>query len=175
MSSSRAIYVSFMLLALAASLGLASAFAADEPAYTAATTQDANVPVDELTWLVKPLTKEQLVVEADAWRDLLQQKVAQISAAEIAVKQKNKEITAAQDKADAAAEATVAAKTPDAAPAAAPNAPDAAAPAAAPAARGRAWRPFRARRRSRSPGSARPAYAGLPHRLQWQRRANDRK
>ena len=34
------------------------------------TTGDPTIPVDQLEFLLKPLTKEELVVEADGWRDL---------------------------------------------------------------------------------------------------------
>jgi hypothetical protein len=34
--------------------------------YVAVTTGDINIPLDQLQWLVKPLTKEELTIEADA-------------------------------------------------------------------------------------------------------------
>ena len=52
----------------------------------AVTTSDPQIPVENLDLLVKPLTKEELAVEADAWRDLLKRKVQEISERQIAVK-----------------------------------------------------------------------------------------
>ena len=56
------------------------------------TISDPSIPVDELELLVKPLTAEELFVEADAWLGLLKAKVAEISQAEIEVKRKDKAI-----------------------------------------------------------------------------------
>jgi len=56
------------------------------------TTEDPAVPVEELVLLLKPLTKPQLLIEADAWQGLLQTKVEEIVVAEIAVKRQNKAI-----------------------------------------------------------------------------------
>jgi small conductance mechanosensitive channel len=74
---------------------------ADAPEYTAQTTQDPNIPKEELALLVKPLTATELIVEADAWLKLIQAQVRKIVAAEIAVKRKNQEIAAAKDTAAA--------------------------------------------------------------------------
>jgi len=63
-----------------------------EPPPEPVTISDPSIPVDELELLVKPLTAEELFVEADAWLGLLKAKVAEISQAEIEVKRKNKEI-----------------------------------------------------------------------------------
>ena len=73
--------------------------------YVAVTTGDINIPIDQLQWLVKPLTKEELTVEADAWQGILKKKVEEISAAEISVKRQNEQIEKSQDVADAAKEA----------------------------------------------------------------------
>ncbi len=43
------------------------------------TTADAAVSPDRLKFLVKPLTKDELAVEAEAWRELLKAKVAELS------------------------------------------------------------------------------------------------
>ncbi|MCP4397135.1 MAG: mechanosensitive ion channel [bacterium] len=61
------------------------------------TTQDPFVPEDELELLLKPLTKEELEIEALAWLDLVKAKVRTISIAEIAVKQKNRELDVAEE------------------------------------------------------------------------------
>ena len=60
------------------------------------TTGDPDIPVDELQLLLKPLTKAQLLAEADAWQGLVQAKAEEIAEAEITVKQKNREIDDAQ-------------------------------------------------------------------------------
>lgn len=72
-----------LLLSLAMSLALAAVGLAAEPPKPT-TVSDPKVAVADLELMVKPLTKAQLVVEADAWQALLQSKVAEISAAEIA-------------------------------------------------------------------------------------------
>ena len=58
--------------------------AAEQP--SPVTTADATVPLEHLELLVKPLTKEELVVEADAWRDLLKAQVQEIAELRIEVK-----------------------------------------------------------------------------------------
>jgi small conductance mechanosensitive channel len=63
-----------------------------EPPPKPVTISDPAIPVDELELLVKPLTADELFVEADAWLGLLKAKVAEISQAEIEVKKKHKEI-----------------------------------------------------------------------------------
>jgi small conductance mechanosensitive channel len=69
----------------------------DKPSPEPVTTKRTDVPIDELELLVKPLTKDELLVEADAWLGLVKAKVEEVSAAEIAVKQKNKEIEQAKE------------------------------------------------------------------------------
>ena len=56
------------------------------------TTANPAIPVDELELLLKPLTKNQLLIEADAWQAIVQKKAEQISKAEIMVKRLNEEI-----------------------------------------------------------------------------------
>jgi small conductance mechanosensitive channel len=60
--------------------------AAEPPPASALTVQDPGIPPDQLRWLLKPLTREDLVVEADAWRDLLKSKIREIGTAEIDLK-----------------------------------------------------------------------------------------
>ena len=45
----------------------------------ATTTADPKIPIEHLKLLVKPMTKEELVVEADGWRDILQEKMREIA------------------------------------------------------------------------------------------------
>ena len=70
-----------------------------EPQYSATTVSDPQVAVDDLELLLKPLTKAELIVEAEAWLGLLKEKVSQISASEIRMRQKSREIDAKQDQA----------------------------------------------------------------------------
>jgi small conductance mechanosensitive channel len=65
---------------------------------SAVTTADPEIPPDNLKLLAKPLTMEELVVEANAWRDLLKAKVQEISSKKIAVKEQAKK---AEEKAEA--------------------------------------------------------------------------
>jgi hypothetical protein len=74
---------------------------------TPTTTEDPGIPVDELALFLKPLTKSELLVEADAWQALLKEQAEEIAKAEIAVKRQNREIEKAaeiQDKAEEAKE-----------------------------------------------------------------------
>jgi len=63
-----------------------------EQKYTATTISDSQIPVGDLELLLKPLTKSELIVEAEAWLQLLKSKVTEISAAEIQMRQKSREI-----------------------------------------------------------------------------------
>jgi small conductance mechanosensitive channel len=79
-----------------------SLFAADCPSdISAVTNVDADVSVEVLSYQVKPLTKCELEVEAQAWLGLLQKKVAEISNAHIAAIYKADEIKAVKEAADA--------------------------------------------------------------------------
>jgi len=55
----------------------------------AVTTIDPEIPIDQLEVVVKPLTKAELAVEAQAWFELLRNKAKQIAAARLAVKKTN--------------------------------------------------------------------------------------
>ena len=62
-----------------------SAFAADCPSdIVAVTNKDVNISVKELVYRVKPLTKCELEVEAQAWLLLLKKKVTEVSNAQVA-------------------------------------------------------------------------------------------
>jgi small conductance mechanosensitive channel len=63
-----------------------------EQKYAATTISDPQVPVDDLELLLKPLIKSELIAEAEAWLQLLKSKVKEISAAEIQMRQKSREI-----------------------------------------------------------------------------------
>ncbi|WP_202219448.1 hypothetical protein [Okeania sp. KiyG1] len=51
--------------------------------------------------MLKPLTQEELEVEAKAWQNLLKAKVQEISDAEIAIKRKNRETRKSEEAVDA--------------------------------------------------------------------------
>ncbi|ERT08042.1 mechanosensitive ion channel family protein [Lyngbya aestuarii BL J] len=74
------------------------------------TTQDPEIPIDELKLLVKPLTQPELENEAAAWMVLLRQKVQEISDAEIVVKRENRSIAKQEEAVKALEEATQALK-----------------------------------------------------------------
>jgi small conductance mechanosensitive channel len=78
-----------MIMALVSTTALAQDCDID---YEAQTASDATVPVPVLSYRVKPLTKCELEVEAQAWQDLLQAKVAEISDTEVAEFFKKQEI-----------------------------------------------------------------------------------
>lgn len=63
-----------------------------EQKYTATTISDPQILVGDLELLLRPLTKSELIAEAEAWLQLLKSKVSQISAAEIQMRQKSREI-----------------------------------------------------------------------------------
>ncbi len=67
----------------------------------AVTTANPAIPVDELELLLTPLPKHELADEAEGWLALLKAKAVEISAAEIAVKRKNREIDQAEELAEA--------------------------------------------------------------------------
>jgi small conductance mechanosensitive channel len=64
----------------------------------AVTIADPQIPVGELALMLKPLTKEELLVEAAAWQQMLQKKAEEIASAEIAVKRQNSEIEKAEER-----------------------------------------------------------------------------
>jgi small conductance mechanosensitive channel len=62
----------------------------------AVTTSDPEITETDLSLKLKPLQRAQLKVEADAWLGLLEAKVKEISTAEIAVKDKLREVSSAK-------------------------------------------------------------------------------
>ncbi len=65
----------------------------EEAPYQATTTADPQIAPADLELLLKPLRKDELIVETEAWLALLQAKVQEISLAEIEAKQKGREIS----------------------------------------------------------------------------------
>ena len=76
----------------------------------AVSTMEPGIPLDQLELMLKPLTKTELVIEVDAWLQILKAKVKQISDAEIAVKKKNEQIAKTEEVAAAARGASKAAE-----------------------------------------------------------------
>jgi len=91
--------VKWLILPLIALFWASSTIAADEcPSdIKAVTNSDAKVPVEVLAHRVKPLTKCELLAEAEAWQLLLKEKVKEISDAEVAAIYKKEEIKKAKE------------------------------------------------------------------------------
>jgi small conductance mechanosensitive channel len=96
----------WLALLLFIALGLAGyqVSAADDPP-APQTVADPGIAIDELALLLRPLTRTQLLVEADAWRSLLQDKAEEIARLEVAIKRGNAEIERAEKTLDLAEEA----------------------------------------------------------------------
>ncbi len=77
------------------------------------TTSDPYMAVDELRLVLMAFTKEELLIEADSWQQLLRKKAIEIAEAEIAIKRQNIEVTNAGDIRESAHEVDVAAKKAD--------------------------------------------------------------
>ena len=85
--------LSLLIWSLSALLIAPVVFAADCPStIKPVTAKDANIAVEILAYRVKPLTKCELEVEAQAWLILLKDKITEISNAEVAVIYKKDEI-----------------------------------------------------------------------------------
>lgn len=68
------------------------------------TTADPEISPDHLKLMVKPLTRDELAVEAEGWRELLKAKVQEISDLQIGVKEKHEEVAEAKEEVAAAEE-----------------------------------------------------------------------
>ncbi len=107
--SIRSIAILGILLAIVAS-PVASPIAAEraEPPPQPVTTNDPTIPADQLRLLVQPLTKDELLIEADGWQGLVQDKAKQIADVDIQLRRYTaalNAITAAKDANEAAAAA----------------------------------------------------------------------
>jgi small conductance mechanosensitive channel len=71
----------------------ASAVSAHPQGPEPVTTKDPQVTLDDLELLLAPMTKDEIEVEAKGWFDLVRAKERQITAAELDVHRKNREIT----------------------------------------------------------------------------------
>ena len=92
--------------------------AADKP--KAVTTADPDVPLDELTLLLEPLTKDELFVEADGWMEHLRKAVEDVSAEQLQIKRRaekeEQQAEAEKEPQDTAAEPEATAEQPEAEP-----------------------------------------------------------
>jgi len=82
-----------LILVILMAASAAPATEAQQPQYKAVTTADPDIAVEDLGLLLKPLRKHELVVETEAWLALLQEKVRQISLAEIRMRKQGREIS----------------------------------------------------------------------------------
>jgi small conductance mechanosensitive channel len=86
-----------LLMLFAFSLPAFSEEASDKKAEPSpVTTVNPDIPLDELGFMLKPLSLEELSIEADGWFNLLQKAESDVAAAEVAVKQQNISIEDAQ-------------------------------------------------------------------------------
>jgi small conductance mechanosensitive channel len=88
---------------LALFLAVPMAMAEDPP--QAQTVADPEIRIEELELLLKPQPKSQLLVEADAWQVLLQEKAEEIAGIEVAIKRENLVIAQAEETRELAEEA----------------------------------------------------------------------
>lgn len=90
--------VMLALAALAPVAGAADDAAESEPS----TTADPSIPTEELELLLVPLSKKELLVEAQGWQDIVKAKAQEIARAEIAVRRQTLEIAKAEEITDKA-------------------------------------------------------------------------
>lgn len=85
------------LCAVSSAGGLLAQDAKEAPASHPITTLDPTVPREQLRLMVRPLTKSELEVEADAWFELLRLKSRQIAAVRLGLKKANEALAADDD------------------------------------------------------------------------------
>lgn len=76
----------------------------EEPDPPALTVDDPEIPTDQLAILVKPMTKAELQIEANAWFKLLRKKGDQIARARLGVKEVNEAVSEVEAAAEQEAE-----------------------------------------------------------------------
>ncbi|MGD1903629.1 MAG: hypothetical protein ACFB9N_15460 [Geitlerinemataceae cyanobacterium] len=86
-------------------LTIESTIAGDVDPAAAITVDDLEIPVDQLELLLKPMTLEELQIEAAAWFLILKDKVQEISLTELVIKRENRVINAEQEAAQVLLEA----------------------------------------------------------------------
>lgn len=85
-----------LLMFFALNMSASAQEASDKPEPAPVTTVNPEIPLDELGFMLKPLSLEELSIEADGWFKLLQKAESDVAAAEIAVKRQNISIEDAQ-------------------------------------------------------------------------------
>ena len=88
------VFVSIFFLLSAGPL-IAAEGTGSDTSYEAVTVADPGISVEELDLRLRPLRRNELKAEAEAWLDLLAGQVSEVSTAEIAVKYKLREISMA--------------------------------------------------------------------------------
>jgi len=78
-----------LLMLFALSLSASAQEASDQPEPSPVTTVNPEIPLDELEYMLKPLSIKELSIEADGWFKLLQEAESEVAAAEVAVKRQN--------------------------------------------------------------------------------------
>ena len=86
------LFIYFALIVGLCGYAFATEKAVDKTPPEPTTTGNPDIPVDELDSLLKPMTKSQLLIEAEGWQALVQAKAEKIARAEIAIKRQNQEI-----------------------------------------------------------------------------------
>jgi small conductance mechanosensitive channel len=81
--------LSILLLSTGNSLALSPT---PSQANSATTTSDPDIPLDELGFMLTPMTSDELIIEADSWLALLKETANEISKVQLEVKQKNLDI-----------------------------------------------------------------------------------
>ncbi|MEN8199258.1 MAG: mechanosensitive ion channel domain-containing protein [Thermodesulfobacteriota bacterium] len=94
---SRLSSICIILLTILLTSGIIT-FAADtaEEKPQAKTIIDPDIPVDELQLILKPFTKDELLIEAEGWQALVRKKAVDIALEEIAAKRQTQEIKKAE-------------------------------------------------------------------------------
>jgi small conductance mechanosensitive channel len=85
-----------LLMFFALNISASAQEASDKPESAPVTTVNPEIPLDELGFMLKPLSLEELSIEADGWFKLLQKAESDVAAAEVAVKRQNISIEDAQ-------------------------------------------------------------------------------
>ncbi|MDH3870401.1 MAG: hypothetical protein OET08_13595, partial [Desulfuromonadales bacterium] len=91
------IMLSILLLSTGNSLALSPT---PSQANSATTTSDPDIPLDELGFMLTPMTSDELIIEADSWLALLKETANEISKVQLEVKQKNLDIKKKEEKAE---------------------------------------------------------------------------
>ena len=88
----------YLLLLVFLTLGPGAAVnSAEKSTEKATTTANPEIPIDELELLLRPLTRSELETETQAWLKLLQDKISEISEADIGAKYERLELQYADD------------------------------------------------------------------------------